>query len=771
MKRPEGIDIIIPVYNAYEDLQTCVASVLEYTDLGRHRLILVNDASPDDRITSYLNTLSEHQNVVIVENEKNLGFSGSINHGIEISATRDVILLNSDTIVTKNWAEKMTVCAYSDDAIATVTPLSNNATLCSVPEFLQENVLPEGYTLEQYAELIENVSLCSYPRIPVANGFCMYVKREVIEKIGSFDMITFERGYGEENDFCYRAEQIGYHHAMCDDTYIYHTGTSSFISDEKKKYIEAHEKILNERYPEQNHAVAVHCRDNPNERIQENIKLWTGLLNGRKNILYLVQSDFRKDAHDHLGGTQLHVKDMMSIMRGEYNVFVAARNIDYLNLTAYTSEKEYTFKFYIGNTPDYPEFRSKKFGEIYGKILDAFQIHLVHIHHTKDLTLELYYQAVERKIPVIATLHDYYTICPSIKMVDCYGNLCIGKEKKDICQACQAKIYNVYEGIDYIAIWREEHRKALELTAAIVTPSESAKDIILSYYPELSSKFRVIPHGMEKMERKDSQSKPGEFHVAFIGGISKEKGSLTSYQLIKNGPEDVTWYLFGMWGYNELSMLDKKNYVKTGLYEREELPQLVSKYQIDLICILPIWPETYCYTLSEAIMCGVPVIATDIGALGERMRELECGWLVSVEHAYDQSLAIMKRIKDKGHEYQEKLNYVLKTQVGTLDEMGSIYQKLYKQAFFNCNSLAVHLDLDMKKFALDGFLLAHGKKICFEADGGHIQERVEQLEAQLVAITTSFTYKCMRALGEISIPGRKHIKKMLYYFYRGVKHK
>ena len=85
----------------------------------------------------------------------------------------------------------------------------------------------------------------------------------------------------------------------------------------------------------------------------------------------------------------------------------------------------------------------------------------------------------------------------------------------------------------------------------------------------------------------DVKEETEKLHVAFIGGISKEKGSYVSSQLIKNGPDDVEWYLFGVWGYNELSMLDKKNYTKTGLYERDELPKLIAEHKIDVICILP----------------------------------------------------------------------------------------------------------------------------------------------------------------------------------------
>lgn len=761
MKRPDGIDIIIPIYNAFEDLKKCIASIFECTDLEKHRLLLVNDASPDERILPYIKSI-ESERVLVVENEKNLGFSGSINHGITESKNRDVLLLNSDTIVTKNWVEKILDCAYSDITIATVTPLSNNATLCSVPEFLKENTLPAGYSLEQYAELIETVSLRLYPRIPVANGFCMLIKREVIEKIGLFDMETFERGYGEENDFCYRAEQIGYHHAMCDDTYIYHTGTTSFISDEKRKYIEAHEKILNERYPEQNHAVAVHCRDNPNEQVQENIKLWTGLLNGRKNLLYLVQSDFREDAHDHLGGTQLHVKDMTEIMRDSYNVFVVARNLDYLNLTAYTDKEEYTFKFYIGKAPTYFEFRSKKFAELYGKILDAFRIDLVHIHHVKDLTLEMYYQADIRNIPIVTTMHDYYAICPSIKMVNCHGELCIGNRDKECCRECQKNFGGVWANTDYISVWREEHRKALDLSEAIITPSNSAKEIIQSYYPGLAEKISVISHGMKAMycEKKTESDK---FNVAFIGGISKEKGSYISYQLIKNGPSDVEWYLFGVWGYNELSMLEKKNYTKTGLYERHELPGLIEKHQIDLICILPIWPETYCYTLSEAIMCGVPVIATDIGALGERMREMDCGWLADVNNTYEQTLAIIQRIKNKGMEYMNKKKVLSSIKLKSLEEMRDEYKDLYSCVLNQKNTIS--LLPTSYSMLMNAYYLAHGKNIIVE--GNNLTEKIVVLDSEIKELKTSFEYKCSRAL--IKIPFSKKVLTFLYKIYIRIK--
>ena len=292
-----GVDIIIPIYNAYDDLRKCLQSVYQYTDLVENRLILINDNSSDTRIEPYLNSQTK-ENVIIIHNKENKGFSNNINLGMAQSKERDVLLLNSDTIVTKNWVEKIVECAYSDRAIGTVTPLSNNATLCSVPNFCEENSLPEGMNIDQAAAIVEECSLKKYPRITVANGFCMFIKREVIKTIGGFDADTFRKGYGEENDFCNRAEQMGYIHVMCDDTYIYHTGTKSFETKEKEMYIKEHEKILYKRYPLQMRKNEVYCRDNPNGWVCENVGMYFDIWNGKKNILYLLQSDFREGAED-----------------------------------------------------------------------------------------------------------------------------------------------------------------------------------------------------------------------------------------------------------------------------------------------------------------------------------------------------------------------------------------------------------------------------------------------------------------------------------------
>ena len=124
------VDIIVPIYNAYDAVTECLNSIVKNTDLKQNRLILINDKSTDDRVLPFLYSFKEKYsdlNIIVLENDINLGFVGTVNKGMKYS-NNDVVLLNSDTEVPKNWIENLNECAYSSLDVATATALSNNAT-------------------------------------------------------------------------------------------------------------------------------------------------------------------------------------------------------------------------------------------------------------------------------------------------------------------------------------------------------------------------------------------------------------------------------------------------------------------------------------------------------------------------------------------------------------------------------------------------------------------------------------------------------------------
>ena len=245
------VDIIIPVYNEHSLFKNCLESVRKHTNIP-HRIIIINDNSKEDLLIDYFNELEKLKlkNLIILKNNKNLGFVKSVNKGMIFAKDNDVVLLNSDTVVTKNWLKKLNISAYSSEIIATVTPLSNNAAYCSVPNFEINNDIPDGFTIDLFANLIEEKSLKIYPEIPTAVGFCMYIKREALSAVGYFDERYFGKGYGEENDFCMRAKKAGYIHILDDSTFVYHKGSASFTDIEKRRLLKRNLRIMDKLHPE-----------------------------------------------------------------------------------------------------------------------------------------------------------------------------------------------------------------------------------------------------------------------------------------------------------------------------------------------------------------------------------------------------------------------------------------------------------------------------------------------------------------------------------------
>ncbi|UCC61295.1 MAG: glycosyltransferase family 2 protein [Dehalococcoidia bacterium] len=239
--------IIIPVYNTYEELQECIASVQKHTNLAENRLIIIDDASTDERVREFLEGLS---NIEFICNERNIGYTETCNKGISLAAPRDVVLLNSDTIVTPRWLESLRVAAYSASDIGTATALSDNAGAFSVPIPNQQNKKPDEIDYPDYGRLMRQFcGGCEIPDVPTGNGFCMFIKRELINQIGDFDAAAFPRGYGEENDFCMRALNAGWRNVIAPAAFVFHRRASSFGA-EKERLLAAGMKIIKKRHPD-----------------------------------------------------------------------------------------------------------------------------------------------------------------------------------------------------------------------------------------------------------------------------------------------------------------------------------------------------------------------------------------------------------------------------------------------------------------------------------------------------------------------------------------
>ncbi len=242
------VDIVICVHDALEDVRRCLEALVR-TTFPPYRLILVDDGSGPET-AAYLAHFAETQGATLLRNETALGYTRAANQGLRRADAEFVVLLNSDTIPTHEWLDRLVACAESDPRLGLVGPLSNTASWQSVPEVFASNgdwarnELPPGFDPERMAALLRTCSARLYPRLPFLNGFCLLVRRSVLEAVGLLDEATFPFGYGEENDLCLRAADAGFSLAVAEDAYVYHAQSRSYSDERRHELVAATDGAL-----------------------------------------------------------------------------------------------------------------------------------------------------------------------------------------------------------------------------------------------------------------------------------------------------------------------------------------------------------------------------------------------------------------------------------------------------------------------------------------------------------------------------------------------
>jgi len=236
------ISLIIPVYNALSLTAYCLKSVFKYTTNNQEiqtDIIVVNDGS-DQHVTEYLEKFNEKfSNYKVINNETNLGFVKTCNRGFKAADGEIIVLLNNDTIVTPGYIEKIIKCFDSDKAIGAASPISSNSAFFAIP-------LPSGYDIFEMSTMVEVLSEERYPEAITPEGFCLCIRKKVVDEIGYFDEI-FGIGYCEESDYCMRVKDRGYRTVCIDSLYIFHKRMGTFGSRKSELY-KKNRKIFNRRW-------------------------------------------------------------------------------------------------------------------------------------------------------------------------------------------------------------------------------------------------------------------------------------------------------------------------------------------------------------------------------------------------------------------------------------------------------------------------------------------------------------------------------------------
>ena len=223
INQPE-ISFITITYNGLQDTRELIQSLMKVVKSVTYEIIVVDNAS---RINEAQLLEQEFTNIRAIRSEKNLGFSGGNNLGIEIATGKYIFLINNDTIIKNDGIKELINALEYDKQIGAVSPR-----ICFTSD--QYPIQFAGYsklstiTLRNHAIGFGEICYANYNKIiesPYLHGAAMLIKREVIEKIGLMPEIYFL--YFEELDWCLSMTNAGYKLLYIPECTIYHKESQS----------------------------------------------------------------------------------------------------------------------------------------------------------------------------------------------------------------------------------------------------------------------------------------------------------------------------------------------------------------------------------------------------------------------------------------------------------------------------------------------------------------------------------------------------------------
>ncbi|HLZ98170.1 MAG TPA: glycosyltransferase, partial [Steroidobacteraceae bacterium] len=606
-QRAPSVDIIIPVYRGRQDTLRCIDSAC--STAPQATVIVVDDATDDPVLAAALDEMEAAGRITLLRNVENLGFVASVNRALAHNPDRDAVLLNSDALVFGDWLERLQAAAYRTPRVGTVTPFSNSGTIAGYPRH-GEQVL----SVDEAAALHE-LAAASHAQlsreIPVGVGFCLYVRRDCLREVGGFDADAFGKGYGEESDFCMRARQHGWSHQLAADVFVYHGGGRSF-GNRRAALLDRSHRLMNLRHPGYDRYIADFIAKDPLFTLRRALDVHRlAAIDGAFVLVVTLALT---------GGVQRFVAERCREIR--------VRGLVPLILRPLGGDGRcelWTDALDVSNVRyDIPSELP-----LLDALLRRLPIQYVEIQHFLHLDPRVIDAVRGLGLPYDVFVHDYAWICPRITLIDGSGSYC-GEPAVSVCNTCVRRNGSQLGG-KAMSVDALRQRSATWLSGArrVFAPSTDTASRLQKYFPLA---IEVRPHAKPAASAKPHPRSSRVVRVAVIGAIGEHKG----YRVLLNCARDAVRrnlpLEFVVIGYTcaDRPLHETGKVFVTGKYSEGEAGHLLRREQPDIAFLPSVWPETWCYAFDEAVAVGLPVVAFELGAIAERMREMAAGAILQL---------------------------------------------------------------------------------------------------------------------------------------------
>ncbi len=631
------IDVVVPVYRGQTETLACLASVLDGGSRIRHRIVVVDDCSPEPALSAALGALAEAGRIQLLRNDSNLGFAASANRGMTLSGTADVLLLNADTIAPPGFLDRLYRAAYSDPTIATVTPLSNNATAYSLPAPPGDAADPWGLPCDAVDDLCRTLNAEMVRDIPTAHGFCMFIKRAALDDVGMFDAAAFGTGYGEENDFSLRALLRGWRNVCAANVYVRHVGVVSFAaSATRDAQLAANLRTVQARHPFYEALVADFLRTDPLHDVRNTVQKAIWRRHDRIAVFLTLALE---------GGAARHSTDIMARLTDEGWLVLALVN---------EPAGDGGARLWLRRSGSDEALRYPATAPAETALADILDLapRFLHVQHMIDLPDGIAAFVRACGIPYAVTLHDFFYACPRVTLLDGGSHYC-GMPPAAKCTRCvrQSAIHpQIHPSLASDAedgeTWRGKWDGLLREAAQVIAPSHDTAARYAHLFAGLAVSVRPHFAPRDLHAARPAPPRAGRMlRVALPGAIGPQKGALVLTELARHcsrWDDDIEFVIVG-YSDREEELKRYGNISIRGGYKPADAVAALAETGCRVALLLNVFPETFSYTLSESLQAGLTPVAYDFGAIGERMRAMGVGITVPVGAPAEQLVAAIRK--------------------------------------------------------------------------------------------------------------------------------
>jgi GT2 family glycosyltransferase len=612
--------LVMPVFNAFEMLPEALSRIETHSGTG-WRLVVVEDCSSDPQVRPFLQAWAADpdraQHVQLLCNEKNLGFVGSVNRALVAARhwpSDPVVLLNSDVFVPQGWLGRM-LAPLTDPSVASVTPMSNDAEIFTVPVICRRGDLQAGAVDRLDAVAATFNSDSAQAEAPTGVGFCMAMAPQFLAQVPQFDTI-FGRGYGEETDWCQKARALGGRHLGVGNVFVEHRGGVSFGSVAKQRLLEKNLSVITRRYPRYDAQVQDFIRHDPLATARLALGLvWVG---SQRSSSDKPGQDQSADVpvylgHSMGGGAEMYLQRRIAqdLTAGGAAVVLRVGQVQRWQIELHTA-----FGVTQGILEDTDAMVS-----LIALLPDRRIVYSCGVGDRDPLTLPdvLVRLAGGGTHPVELLVHDYFPISPAYTLLGQDGRY-RGVPVAGTSVGQDPAHHPVRpNGLPVASLteWQDAWGRLIDICDQVTVFCETGRALMVQVYPQCRDICRVAPHALLQVPEQISPPAVGNDGpvIGVLGNIGVPKGAAVVQKLsadlarTKSGRIVVVGYIDPDFAVTAPSRVH-------GGYELRDLAGLVARYGISCWLIPSIWPETFSFTTHEALATGLPVFAFDLGAQG-----------------------------------------------------------------------------------------------------------------------------------------------------------